>query len=321
MPATRVVRVNAFAKLNLCLSVLYKRPDGYHEIRSVFQTVSLADRLRIEFTPARRTRIEAVCQIDIPGNLAVRAAQALFDNAKITGSVDIRLGKRIPIGGGLGGGSSDAAAVLLALPSLTGRRIDPELIHRTAASLGSDVPFFLTGGTAIGTGRGDELYPLADLTAPCAIIAAPGLPVSTPDAYRALARPEFTGLTPDALANKMREFRAFSRALDGSGEWGAFAVNDFEPAVFPRHPEIQRLWRSLRRSGASPARMSGSGSALFGVFASPDSRDKAAESLRSAYPKASVHSIRFISRRHYRATWLRSLSPYCAPGEWPPQPR
>ena len=146
----RRARVRALAKINLDLRVLGKRPDGYHELRTIFQTISLADTIEIAFTPARRTAVELACDLAIPDNLVARAAHLALDAMGATGRVEMRLTKRIPMGAGLGGGSSDAAAVLLALPVLAGRTLPIARLCDLAQQLGSDVPFFLLGGAAAG---------------------------------------------------------------------------------------------------------------------------------------------------------------------------
>ena len=165
MPDERIATVRSFAKINLDLRVLYKRPDDYHELRTIFQTISLADAIHIGYTPARHTRLAIEGNVDIPDNLIVRAAQAVLDAGRVRGEVKFRLEKKIPMGAGLGGGSSNAAAVLLALPVLAGARIPLARLVELGTALGSDVPFFLYGGTALGIGRGTELYPLADVSA------------------------------------------------------------------------------------------------------------------------------------------------------------
>ncbi|MEK7751348.1 MAG: 4-(cytidine 5'-diphospho)-2-C-methyl-D-erythritol kinase, partial [Acidobacteriota bacterium] len=151
--------MRALAKLNLSLKVLNKRPDGYHELRTVFQTISLADTIDIEFTPGRRPEVELVSDVDIPDNLVERTARLAMEALRIRGRARFRLTKRIPAGAGLGGGSSDAAAVLLGLPALAGKRADLETLMDLGGRLGSDVPFFLLGGAAVALGRGTELYP------------------------------------------------------------------------------------------------------------------------------------------------------------------
>src|SRR5579863_8398396 len=140
---TRTARLRAYAKLNLGLRVLFKRPDGYHELRTVFQTISLADDLEVSFTPAKSTLIGMAGTPGIPDNLAERAARLVMDAAGKHGAVRLKLSKNIPAGAGLGGGSSDAAAVLLALPVLAGARIPIDRLRSLAAALGSDVAFFL----------------------------------------------------------------------------------------------------------------------------------------------------------------------------------
>src|SRR5580704_7014671 len=179
--------VPAYAKLNLGLRVLYRRSDGYHEIRTVFQTISLADRLDISYTPARTLRIEVKGTPEIPDNLVERAARLIMEAFSIQGHVLFNLKKNIPAGAGLGGGSSDAAAVLLALPALAKKTIPADRLQMLAMQLGSDVPFFLYGGTALGLGRGEELYPLPDLPAARGLLVVPPIHSSTAEAYRDLS--------------------------------------------------------------------------------------------------------------------------------------
>ncbi len=150
----RKARVKAFAKVNLTLEILGRRPDGFHDLRTVFQTISLHDAIDVEFTPGRRSDVDLDSNLQIANNLIVRAARAVLDETNAKGRVGFVLRKRIPMGGGLGGGSADAAAVLLALPVLTGRPIDWVRLVEIGSTLGSDVPFFLLGGTALGLGRG-----------------------------------------------------------------------------------------------------------------------------------------------------------------------
>jgi 4-diphosphocytidyl-2-C-methyl-D-erythritol kinase len=307
---SRRARVYPCAKINRALKVLGKRPDGYHEIRTVFQTIALHDELDLEYTPGRGSRTELDDSLGIPDNLVLRAARLFCERQKVTGTLRMRLRKRIPMGGGLGGGSSDAAAVLLALPALTGRNASLGDLTEMAAALGSDVPFFLVGGTALGLGRGEELYPLPEAKAEPVLLLAPDLHVSTPEAYRALAR---TDLTSPLAAPKLNIFQSFV--------WEAYcashAENDFEDAVFRLHPELGRWRRKLERFGAHAARLSGSGAALFGVF--PD-RTK----LQGALPRfrtepLKVFSTRTLPRARYRAAWWRCLREHAIPGSWPPQ--
>jgi 4-diphosphocytidyl-2-C-methyl-D-erythritol kinase len=305
------VSVPSFAKLNLDLRVLYNRPDGYHELRTVFQTISLRDTLSIEFDFAKRTQIEIDSSVDIPDNLVVRSAKLVLDHLRIKAWVRFVLRKKIPMGAGLGGGSSNAAAVLLALPALAGKYIPHADLVRLGESLGSDVPFFLHGGTVIGLGRGTELYPLPDQPLRTALVVASGVHVSTPEAYRKLnraAQPPTSIHGSDPLTSSpqsliLGEFQTVAWALDGSGFNQIPLKNDFEQAVFGAHPELAALARKLRRLGARPALMTGSGSALFGVFPTMAETQAAAE----RFPAGTAHAVRFVSRRQYRRIWGRSL--------------
>lgn len=312
----RRARVSALAKINLALRVLRRRPDGFHELRTIYQTISLADSLELEFTPSRGTRVEMRCDPEIPDNLVVRAARLVMDTLRITGRVALRLQKRIPMGSGLGGGSSDAAAVLLALPVLAGRRVALEALIPMAAALGSDVPFFLLGGTAVGVGRGEEVYPLPDLPPARGLVLAPAVHASTRDAYRALGR----RLTSEIPANIIGKFQSCA-SVTGFGApaegWPAPAENDFEEVVFRRHPELKLLRRQLLRFGADPVMMTGSGSALFGIFRSPEALQKALLSFR----KEKVFPIALVSRARYRSLWWRRLAAHIEDRTWPPQSR
>jgi 4-diphosphocytidyl-2-C-methyl-D-erythritol kinase len=296
------VTVPCFAKVNLDLRVLHKRPDHYHELRTVFQTVSLKDTLEIEFKAQKRTQIDLSSSIDIGDNVVVRSAKVVLDYLKMTGWVRFVLNKRIPLGAGLGGGSSDAAAVLIALPALAGRHISLADLVRLAESLGSDVPFFLHGGTALGLGRGTEVYPLPELPPHAAVVLFTGIHVSTTSAYRSLNRP---ALTSPAESLIMREFQTIAWKLAGSSLDQLPLKNDFEEAVFKSHGELPAQIRKLRTLGAKPALMSGSGSAVFGIFATPAK----ARAAGSKFPARSAYVVRFVSRRQYRSLWLRSLGP------------
>ena len=315
---TREVTVPAFAKLNLSLLVLGRRADGFHELRTLFQTISLADRLSLRYTPSGPLRITLDDPLAIPDNLILKAAHAVAEAVNLRGALEITLTKRIPMGGGLGGGSSDAAAILLALPALTGRPLPPARLHRLALELGSDVPFFLTGGTALGLGRGEELYPVPTPAAPYVLLFAPGLHVSTPEAYRALARAPLSELTFTELIPKLETFRACVEAVSGprsSPDWNRFCQNDFEAVVFGRHPRLAVLRRKLEMAGACPARMSGSGSTLFGVFPSRAMLREVRGKL-TAVPSVVTS---FVSGARYRAAWFRALSGIVRTTQWPPQ--
>jgi 4-diphosphocytidyl-2-C-methyl-D-erythritol kinase len=283
------VTVPSYAKLNLDLRVLYKRPDNYHEIRSIFQTISLKDTLQIDFEFAKRTSIYIDSSVEIADNLVVRAAEPLLKALKVRAAINFKLIKKIPMGAGLGGGSSNAAAVLLALPSLAGKPASSDTLLRIAETLGSDIPFFLLGGTALALGRGTELYPLPDLPPHHAVVVHSGVHVSTPHAYRNLNR----SLLPD-VTNALEEQNLKDLPL----------TNDFEDAVFKMHPELAATARRLRKLGAKPALMTGSGSALFGLFPS----SAVARAAAAAFPSAQATAVRFVNRTQYRRRWLAALA-------------
>jgi 4-diphosphocytidyl-2-C-methyl-D-erythritol kinase len=311
------VRVRAYAKLNLGLRVLYKRPDGYHEIRTVFQTISLADHIEISFTPARTTRITVAGTPEIPDNLVERAARLVMESLSIHGNASFHLKKHIPTGAGLGGGSSDAAAVLLALPPLARKALAADKLFMLAEQLGSDVPFFLQGGTALGLGRGEELYPLPDLPAAHGLLVVPEIHSSTADAYRDLS-PRLTSIP---LQNKLNSFQ--QQVWRGGGN-GLIAAddNDFEGVVFGRYPELRQIKEQLLHFGAKPAAMTGSGSAIFGIFAKTGQLERAKKLfLDGRQEDKAVFPISFLSRAQYRSAWRRALKLHVEGTLWPPRNR
>ncbi len=286
----RSVRLPAFAKVNLCLHVLGKRPDGYHELRTVFQTISLHDTLRLTLT--RRAGI--ALENDDPSlpvgreNLVWRALDALRGELGLRSGLRAQLTKRIPTERGLGGGSSDAAAALVGLLRLTGRRLAAARLAKIASRLGADVPFFLQGGRALGLGRGDEVYPLPDSTARSIVVVSPrNLSVSTREAYGWMSR----RLTKRGPAPKLWSFCALCWSPQAAG-----ASNDFEAAVFRRHPRLAKIKRGLLRRGAVEAALAGSGSAVFGVFRNPAQARRAAQ----GFPKDQVFVCKTLSRGEYR---------------------
>jgi len=305
----RRVRVRALAKLNLDLRVLGKRPDGFHELRSIFQTIDLADTLELSVRPARRTTIELEDAQQIPDNLVIRAARAVLAAMRASAEVEIRLNKKIPMGAGLGGGSSDAAAVLLALPVLVGGRLELPKLLALAQQLGSDVGFFLLGGAAVGVGRGSELFPLPDGERQRGVLVAPAIHVNTAQAYRDLS----PRLTSESQENKIFSFQS---QVWGRGV-GEVPRNDFEEVVFRQHRSLAAIKRGLLRSGASVAQMTGSGSAIFGLF--PDRN-----SISTALQLLSAHrafQISLVTRARYRQIWWRALADHISGRIWPPQSR
>ncbi len=272
----REVRIPAFAKINLCLDILGKRADGYHELRTIFQSVSLHDELRLRASnqPVISLSIRGnavLSQEPLQNNLVYRAVDALRHELKIRTGVEIELRKTIPAGRGMGGGSSDAAAALLGYLRLTGRKLAAPRLLEIASSLGADVPFFLFGGRALGISRGNEIYPLPDLPKLSVLIVSPReIHVPTPDAYRWLKARPLT-LTKSAADPKLWRFCALCWSTQGSG-----LSNDFERPVFRRHPRLDQIKRALLQRGAAEASLAGSGSAVFGVFPSPTMARRAA---------------------------------------------
>ncbi len=319
---TRSVRVRSLAKVNLDLRVLAKRADGYHDLRTVFQTVSLADRIEIEFEPARRRDVVIDDALAIPDNLILRAANAVLDEMKVAARVRFRLKKSIPMGGGLGGGSSNAAAVLLALPVLAGKVVPIERLTAIGQALGSDVPFFLHGGTEMALGTGGELYPLPDVKPSPILLVTPGIHVATGPAYAALGR----GLTFTGSSSSINNFQAFVRAFRAGRDAVAAAAlsgNDFESVVFKQHPQLRKIAARLR--AFSPGvRMSGSGSTIFALFASDKDRERAVTDLSKdrVLKGCRLMDAELVSRRGYQRLWRRQLGKHLAEEDvWPPRSR
>ncbi len=255
------VRIRAHAKINLDLRVLGTRADGFHELRTVFQAIALHD--VIECIPREGAFAIECDTAGVPldaSNLVWKAAEALWRSLRRAGpvrDVTVRLRKQIPLQAGLGGGSADAAATLLALSAVWRVPLRPAQLTDVAATLGADVPFFLSGGTALGLGRGDEVYPLADMPRHWIVLLIPGFGVSTADAYG------WYDAERDAGHAAARDPQYVP------GPWPSRAaqmINDLEAPIARRHPEIDQMKTALRRSGAVAAAMSGSGSTVFGLF-------------------------------------------------------
>jgi len=256
--------IPSFAKINWTLEVLGRRTDGYHELRTLLQTVSLADSLSFERAD---DGINLIC--DAPGvpldetNLVVRAARLLKEATGFKGGVRIGLDKRIPIGAGLGGGSSNAAMTLLALQHLWGVELAPGELFRLGARLGADVPAFFLGGTCVGIGRGDEVYPLPDIVFEDMLLVKPDFGVSTREVYSSLpnelTRPFSLDIIPCSV-------EAAYRSTFVPGETLPLLRNDLERSVFARYPQLGEIRDRLTRMGACAAMMSGSGSTIFALF-------------------------------------------------------
>jgi 4-diphosphocytidyl-2-C-methyl-D-erythritol kinase len=292
------VRVPAYAKVNLRLDVLGRRADSYHELRTIFQTISLHDTLVLEAkrAPGIELRITGNAQLaGEPGknNLVYRALEQLAGEIGIAHGVSADLIKRTPVGRGLGGGSSDAAAALLALLRLTRKKMAAARLLEIASGLGADVPFFLHGGRALGIGRGDEIYPLPDVSPRrhVLVVSPSEIAVPTKDAYGWLSEEPSRQLTNADGPTKLMRFCA----LCWSPQGGVLS-NDFEAAVFPRYPRLAAIKRELLRQGAAEASLAGSGSAVFGVYQHPAKARRAAR----AFPGDQVFLCSTLSRAEYR---------------------
>jgi 4-diphosphocytidyl-2-C-methyl-D-erythritol kinase len=253
---------SARAKINLHLAVHARRPDGYHALTTVFQTIELADTLTIvEHDGPLRLRCPGGDAPEDDSNLVVRAARALASELgrPEPAGLLVTLDKQVPAEAGLGGGSADAMAALRLLCDAWAVPPDRDLLARVGGRLGADVPFFAWGGTALGTGRGDEVSPLPALPRLACAIVRPPFGVSTADAYRWLAESRAGSPPPDAPFDPPAHAEAWLDRL-------AVCGNDLEAVVAARHPEIAEAVAALRAAGARLAMMSGSGSAVFGLF-------------------------------------------------------
>jgi 4-diphosphocytidyl-2-C-methyl-D-erythritol kinase len=288
----------AYAKINWGLRIMGRRPDDYHELHTIFQTITLHDELT--FTPRTDTHIELVCDApDIPidgSNLIQRAAAALRESYDVRRGAHIELTKRIPVGGGLGGGSTDAAVALIALAHLWQIETASAELAAIGARLGADVPFFFTGGRALGTGRGTEISPLADHPKTRLIVVTPGVKIDTANAYKALSAP---ALTKDYRPGKLPVSRMEAIADRALTEE---LTNDFAPVVFRLQPEIERAYDALRRAGASAAALTGSGASVFGVFDSEQAQASAQAALGNE-AGWQVCACTTLARGEYRAAF------------------
>jgi 4-diphosphocytidyl-2-C-methyl-D-erythritol kinase len=281
------------AKINLWLRIGTRRPSGFHDLDTLFCAIGLEDTVMVEPGPAGSgTRLAVNWEPPLPGppelgsperNLVVRAVAAFAHRAGIEPDFRVRLVKRIPPAAGLGGGSSDAAATLLALD-----RLQPGAVHRgalldLAASLGSDVPFFLAGDPwARGTGRGTELARVEPLPARPLVLVLPDSGIATADAYHWLAQDRAAGRAAAAAVHPGTDPGSWS-------ELAAMAANDFEAVVFRRRPDLHRIRDALAGHGAAPALLSGSGATLFGVFGSVKDAERAAAAIANQF--AAVRTV------------------------------
>lgn len=281
------LKISAYAKINLTLDVFSKRSDGYHSIASVMQSIGLHDTLTL--TKTLEEGIAFLCDspdsIPIPNdptNLVWRAADLLLSRSQEAGKevtgIAIHLEKRVPSQAGLGGGSSDAAATLVGLNRLLGTAWTEKELVAMAATLGSDVPFFIYGGTVVARGRGELLTPLVDSPTMPLVVVKPDVGVSTAWAYSALDN--------DAERTSHRATKRMEEALaqGDTDRFFAWQSNDFELPVFEHHPQLAWLHDELRMAGARAVHLCGSGSAVYGMMATEREAERVASLLRQKYP-------------------------------------
>jgi 4-diphosphocytidyl-2-C-methyl-D-erythritol kinase len=333
------IAIRSFAKINLGLKIGPARPDGFHELRTIYQTLALHDVIRVEVQSG--DGIEIHCSDPrVPcdaSNTCYKVAERVLTTAKAQGKVFIEIEKRLPVQGGMGAASSNAVASMLGLERALNLKLSPQDKLRIAAEVGSDLPLFLIGGTVLGVDRGQEVYALQDLPAMAVVVVTPPVGVSTPNAFAqwdALVAAEVApeaALTASEAAGTIRKFDQavyawlgesfLSRALPaGDPASGVPAVggdraetplldlvrtgieNDFERVVFLEYPDLCEVKRVLQREGARYASLSGSGSTLYSLFASAADAEAAAQGMRAAGHAAVATST--LTRVEY---WERQL--------------
>ncbi|MFC4453062.1 4-(cytidine 5'-diphospho)-2-C-methyl-D-erythritol kinase [Deinococcus sonorensis] len=282
-----MTRYFAPAKINLGLSVLDQRSDGYHSLHSLMVPLSIGDELEVRAADQLTLQVEGAALSAGPDNLVYRAARAYLDAAGLQQGAEIVLHKQLPLASGLGGGSSDAATTLMALARLYPAGVD---LRPLAERLGADVPFFLLGQAALAEGIGERLTPLA-VQRLQVVLVNPGVAVSAADAYRWLDEEE--GYTPPLDLDRM--LASFGQ-LEQPGEAGqAPILNALQPPVSARHPEIAEALTALREAGLHAPLMSGSGSTCFALAASADQALTAAEQLARQYPAWWIQAAHTVS--------------------------
>ena len=267
-----MISLRSFAKINLALELKGLRADGYHEIQTIYQAINLCDTIQLEERP-QGTEIVTNCR-ELPTdsrNLVYRACLRLQESFNIERGVKIKIDKKIPLGAGLGGGSSNAAVTLMGLTHLWSLSLDRIHLYDIARELGADVPYFLMGGSCFGTGRGDELYPLADLPRWWVVLVVSPFSLSTSEVYQ---RANLV-LTKEKNNSSMRGFFLMESDVE------RIMVNDLEEVVFADYPSLRRLKEELKELGAKGSLMSGSGPTIYGLFKMYKEAKKAQKSLNA----------------------------------------
>jgi 4-diphosphocytidyl-2-C-methyl-D-erythritol kinase len=305
------VTVRSFAKINLGLYIGARREDGFHELLTVYQTIGLHDLIRVHVE--RGKGIEIRCSDGrVPrdeSNTCFRIAEKTLAALNAKSRVLIEIEKRLPVQGGLGGASSNAVATMLGLERALKKRLTAAQRLGIAAEVGSDLPLFLIGGTVLGIGRGEQVYPLEDLSAVPCIVVTPDVGVSTPKAFAEWDRKLTEAQPSDRMIQLGRELSVWlSESYSGApsrrgrlenpllGLVRAGIKNDFEQVVFPEHPELSEMKHALERAGAKYASLSGSGSTLYGLFASKQAAASAAKLKKQGWAAQATSTV---PRRQY----------------------
>ena len=297
------ISLKAYAKINLFLDVMGRREDGYHDIRSLMQTVSLYDTVTVSVSDKRDGAITLECDnAGVPcneKNLAYRAAMLFYDEFGEKKETHIKIEKRIPVSAGLAGGSTDAATVFVALNRLTGEPFSNAVLCAIGKKLGADIPFCILGGTAEVSGIGDVLTPLPDMSPLPIVVVKDGEGVSTPEAYRSLDAifDGFTGQYAGGTAETGR-YEALLSCLR-NGDTDAISknlYNVFEPAILPHHSKASELKEFLLSSGAASAMMSGSGPSVFGIFRDNGSAERSASILNEGRETPIAFAVHPVGR-------------------------
>jgi 4-diphosphocytidyl-2-C-methyl-D-erythritol kinase len=324
--------IRSYGKINIGLEIGALRADGFHGLRTLYQTIALHDVVKVEVGGGTGIEVKSKNAL-VPqdeSNTCYRVAERVLKALGARGKVSITIEKNLPVQGGLGAGSSNGVATMLCLERVLKQQLEPEDRLRIACEVGSDLPLFLVGGLVLGVGRGEEVYPLPDLPPLPLVIATPEAGVSTPEAFaqwdEEYGKAKLTGGTASSKIN------VFSRSAFYwlSGSWprtlGAPASgvptvggdraeallldlvragieNDFERVVFPRYPELRDVKRVLEREGARCAALSGSGSSLYGIFQTPEAAESACRKLRET--GVSAHATSTLPRAEYWAQMLK----------------
>lgn len=291
--SNKELKIPSFAKINWFLNILGKRPDGFHEICTVFQTVSLFDTLTLSESDELVLSCDDSSVPTDENNLIIKAAEILREKFNEKKGAKIYLEKNIPSPGGLAGGSSNAAAALIGLSAIWDLNVEFSKLEKIAAKIGSDVPFFLRGGTALGIGRGTEIESLPDLKEKFLLIVTPDVNVSTVEAYKKLNASDLTSNDDVSILQvcrrKAAEIDLRSKTL----------TNDFENVIFSAEPEIEKVKNTLLNLGAIQALMSGSGASVFGVFDKEQTRQNGVEKL-AEFKNWRKFAVATVSRDEYR---------------------